>query len=73
MNFDTIALLATGVAVIGYVASLEIRLRSVQNQLLKSKEVEIDEKIRTNVSAMPDDALDAALKRDLSGPADTGS
>jgi hypothetical protein len=70
MSPEMESITAFGMIAVGWIVTLEVRLRDVQNQLLRSKEKLVDEGIVKTVSSMPDAALDAALSKDLSKRAD---
>ncbi len=64
-NFDIGAAVVGSLALIAYVTSLEWRLRNVQSKLIQSNQKNVDTKIEKDVHALPDNELDAALKKDM--------
>lgn len=68
-NIEWGILIAGVLSVIGYVVSLELRLRSVQSKLLQSEQSLADVGISDKIHAESDADLNAALSKKLS-PAD---
>lgn len=51
--------------VVAWILALEVRLRSTQSKLLKEKEKNDVEALKSEVHSMPDDKLDRAIANDI--------